>query len=242
MENRKISLFFEKFLIWKGKGGPESQSSSVDPLDKARTEYFKLREYLRANYKKLDEKISDKIIANPSDKSLREAKGTLAEIAFDDRFDPNTISKEDMQLVAKAVSSGVLEHFYGNEVEKGGVRLCDLANDIAEELNLDELRIKYFKLRECLRSNYKKLDDELSDRLADDPDDEIFQEAKKILAQIAFDDRFDANTISKEDMKLAVNAVVAGVLECFFGVEIEGEQFLGRLAGEIQNKLFEYFK
>lgn len=110
MKNRKENLFFEKFLVWKKS--PEVPSSESESLEDARAQYFKLHEYLTSNYKALDKSISAKIEDSPEDEYLQSVKEMLDKVAFDEKFDPNNISKEDIELVRKSVLTGTLEFFH----------------------------------------------------------------------------------------------------------------------------------
>lgn len=107
MKNK--SIFAEKFLVWKEK--IDVPTTSSDTLEKARAQYFNLREYLRSNYEKLNITITDKIAKDPNE-YLYTVKKRLDQVAFDDKFDPRTISIEDLKSVRKSVLSGDLEFFY----------------------------------------------------------------------------------------------------------------------------------
>lgn len=128
MKNHKENLFFENFLVWKK--GPEVPTSAVDPLEKAKAQYFKLREYLRSNYKALDGYISEEIAQNRDNEHDLKAKKMLDQVAFDEEFDPNNISEENLRLVAKNAISGYLEFVCFHTRE-----LYDLGNSIADSLS-----------------------------------------------------------------------------------------------------------
>lgn len=124
-------MFFEKNLVWKK--GHEVPTSSEKPLDAARAQYFHLREYLRSNYAALDGRLAQKMTDNPGNEHYPRAKELLDQIAFDDRFDPSTISRKDLELVRGNVLGGDLELFH-NELATlaRGMIIDDVAESLAE--------------------------------------------------------------------------------------------------------------
>jgi len=111
MKKQNESLFSEHFMVWKD--GPETPSVVAESKDeKLSQSYFNLHEYMRFNYDKLNNMLSDQMTADPENEGLKRTKDMLDKVVFDPKYDPANVSIEDMKAVKDSVMSGSLERLY----------------------------------------------------------------------------------------------------------------------------------